>query len=60
MSRLIPAELSVILHADLGGVEWPGVQDHIRDSIDEDLAVVRANQTLLCSLRICIERRQIG
>ena len=46
VSRLVPAEQRLTVHANLGEVEWLGLQDHIRDTIDKDLAVVRANQTL--------------
>ncbi|MEM7003726.1 MAG: phosphoadenosine phosphosulfate reductase family protein [Pseudomonadota bacterium] len=43
----IPDSQIVVVHADLGEVEWNGVQDHIRNTIDHDLHVVRANKTLL-------------
>ena len=41
----------VVIHADLGRVEWDGVQDHIRRNIDHPLNVVRANKTLLDMVR---------
>lgn len=44
----VPAEQLVIVHANLGEVEWPGVIDHIRANIDGDqLHIVRAGKTLL-------------
>lgn len=48
ITKRVPAEQIVVVHADLGRVEWGGVQDHIRDSIgDFDLHVVRAGKRLL-------------
>ena len=43
----VPAEQIVVIHSDLGEVEWHGVQDHIRDTIEHELHVVRSNKTLL-------------
>ncbi|MGG0718706.1 phosphoadenosine phosphosulfate reductase family protein [Robertmurraya massiliosenegalensis] len=43
----IPSDQIVVVHSDLGEVEWEGVQDHIRMNIDHELNVVRANKTLL-------------
>lgn len=43
----IPADQLVVVHADLGKVEWPGVKDHIRATIAHDLNVVRASKTFL-------------
>ena len=51
LSRLVPAEQIVVVHADLGKVEWDGVQDHIRDTIDHDLHVVRAGKTFFDMVR---------
>ena len=47
LSGLIPAEQIVVVHSDLGEVEWSGVKDHIRDTIRHDLNVVKAGKTLL-------------
>ncbi|MCY3791469.1 MAG: phosphoadenosine phosphosulfate reductase family protein [Gemmatimonadetes bacterium] len=47
----IPHAQLVVIHADLGRVEWDGVQDHIRSNIDHPLNVVRANKTLLDMVR---------
>lgn len=47
ISRFVPADQICVVHADLGDVEWDGVQDHIRDTIDHELNVVRANKTFL-------------
>lgn len=32
----------VVVHADLGEVEWTGVKDHIRDTIEHELNVVKS------------------
>ena len=45
--RQVPHERIVVVHADLGKVEWHGVQDHIRATIAHELNVVRAEQDLL-------------
>lgn len=42
---LIPAAQRVVVHADLGEIEWHGVQDHIKATISEPLSVVRAGKT---------------
>lgn len=42
---LVPAEQIIVIHADLGEIEWPSVQDHIRANIDHPLNVVRAGKT---------------
>jgi DNA sulfur modification protein DndC len=40
---LVPADQLVVVHADLGRVEWSGVQDHILETIGSfELNVVRA------------------
>ena len=49
LKRIIPADQLLVIHADLGRVEWAGVQDHIRNTIgDLPLIVCRnENKTLL-------------
>jgi DNA sulfur modification protein DndC len=44
---LIPDEQIVVVHADLGEVEWKGVQDHIRNNVEHDVNVVMAGKTFL-------------
>ena len=44
---LVPADQIVVVHADLGEVEWSGVQDHINATISHPLNVVEANKSLL-------------
>lgn len=41
LSAMIPADQIVVVHADLGVIEWDGVQDHIRANISHELNVVR-------------------
>ena len=47
----IPHAQLVVVHADLGKVEWEGVKEHIEATIDHPLHVVRANKTLLDMVR---------
>lgn len=44
----VPRSQLVLIHADLGDVEWPGAQDHIRATTDgEPLHVCRSRRSLL-------------
>lgn len=45
ISRFVPSEQIVVVHADLGEIEWDGVQDHIRATINHPLNVVRSAKT---------------
>ncbi|MFF2909980.1 phosphoadenosine phosphosulfate reductase family protein [Paenibacillus sp. NPDC057934] len=47
LRTVVPDHQIVVVHADLGEVEWQGVQDHIWATIKHGLNVVRANKTLL-------------
>lgn len=49
--RSVPHERIVVVHADLGEIEWRGVQDHIRATIAHELHVVRANKTFFDMVR---------
>ena len=40
-----PHDQIVVVHSDLGEIEWEGVQDHIRNNISHPLNVVRAGKT---------------
>ncbi|WP_299076177.1 phosphoadenosine phosphosulfate reductase family protein [uncultured Paraglaciecola sp.] len=44
---IVPHDRIVVVHADLGEVEWTGVQGHIKTTVSHDLNVVRASKTLL-------------
>lgn len=43
----IPADQIEVVHADLGEVEWKGVQEHIKNNVDHEVHVVRAGKTFL-------------
>lgn len=47
LRSVIPHEQIVVVHADLGEVEWSGVQEHIRANVHHQVNVVRAGKTLL-------------
>lgn len=47
----VPDGLITVVHADLGEVEWHGVQDHIRNTIAHPLHVVRAEKTFFDMVR---------
>lgn len=42
LTAIVPADQLVVVHADLGDVEWTGVQDHIRNTVDHPVNVVSA------------------
>lgn len=48
---MVPHDQIVVVHADLGEVEWEGVQDHIRATISHPLNVVRAGKTFFDMVR---------
>lgn len=48
---VIPRDQLVVVHADLGKVEWEGVQDHIHATIRHRLNVVRAPKTFFEMVR---------
>jgi DNA sulfur modification protein DndC len=47
LAAIVPAEQIIIVHANLGEVEWSGVISHIEENISHDLNVVKAGKTLL-------------
>jgi 3'-phosphoadenosine 5'-phosphosulfate sulfotransferase (PAPS reductase)/FAD synthetase len=47
----VPRDRLVVVHADLGRIEWDGVKDHIRENIDHDLNVVQAGKTFFEMVR---------
>lgn len=49
LKRIVPADQLLVIHADLGKVEWNGVKEHIRNTVgDLPLIVCRnENKTLL-------------
>ena len=48
---IVPRAQLIVVHADLGEVEWEGVQDHIKATIRHPLNVVRASKTLFEMVR---------
>ena len=51
MSMVVPHSQIVVVHADLGEIEWDGVQDHIRQTITHPLNVVAAGKTFFDMVR---------
>jgi DNA sulfur modification protein DndC len=48
LREIVPDQQLLVIHADLGEVEWEGNVDHIRQTIDElPLIVCRSRRTLL-------------
>ena len=47
LRAFVPADQIIVVHANLGEVEWSGVVDHIESNIDHDLNIVKAGKTLL-------------
>lgn len=47
LKHVLPSEQLVVIHADLGIVEWKGVQDHIRKYTNHPINVVKAKKTFL-------------
>ena len=42
LSNLVPYDQIVVVHADLGEVEWDGIQEHIKSNIHHPLNIVKA------------------
>lgn len=51
LAQRVPHAQICVVHADLGKVEWTGVQEHIRATICHPLHVVRANKTFFEMVR---------
>lgn len=47
LKEVVPHDQIVVIHANLGEVEWPGVPDHIRNNTEHEVHVVRAKKTFL-------------
>jgi 3'-phosphoadenosine 5'-phosphosulfate sulfotransferase (PAPS reductase)/FAD synthetase len=45
LASLVPHDQICVVHADLGEIEWAGVQEHIKNTITHSLNVVTANKT---------------
>lgn len=44
---VVPASQIVVVHAELPGVDWDGIEAHIRSTIDHPLLVCKARRTFL-------------
>mgnify|MGYP003126104128 CR=1 FL=1 len=51
LSMIIPQEQIVIVHADLGAIEWRGVQDHIAETTGQAVNVVSAGKSFFDMVR---------
>ncbi|MTH95415.1 phosphoadenosine phosphosulfate reductase family protein [Roseibium sp. RKSG952] len=51
LSRVGPAGQLCVVHADLGEIEWRGVQEHIQATTSQALNVVRASKTFFDMVR---------
>lgn len=47
IKQVVPSNQIVVVHADLGEVEWEGVQDHILQNTDHRVWVVKAKKDFL-------------
>ncbi|REK69313.1 phosphoadenosine phosphosulfate reductase family protein [Paenibacillus paeoniae] len=47
LRTLVPDHQIVVVHADLGDVEWQGVQEHILTTTEHEVFTVRANKEFL-------------
>lgn len=47
LEKAVPQDQLIVVHADLGEMEWDGVQAHIRATINHPLHVVRAKKTFV-------------
>jgi DNA sulfur modification protein DndC len=45
LRRILPIQNFIVVHADLPEVDWPGTIDHIKDTINVELHVVRSKKT---------------
>ena len=48
---IVPDEQIIVVHADLGEIEWKGVDDHIRATTLHPLNIVRARKTFFQMVR---------
>lgn len=51
LKALVPKERLIVIHAHLPGVEWDGIIDHIKETIEHELIIVQAKKTLLDTVR---------
>ena len=58
VSRVVPREQLLVVHAPLGEVEWPGTLDHIEDTIPSSVPLILAHTASGKSLLDRIEERR--
>lgn len=47
LKEIVPDDQIIVVHSNLGEVEWPGVIDHIKNTTYHPVNVVKANKTFL-------------
>ena len=57
LSRIVPREQIIVIHAPLGEVEWPGTIEHIEDTLPDGVPLILAPVTSGKSLLDSIEER---
>ena len=57
LSRIVPREQTIVVHAPLGEVEWPGTMAHVEATIPEGVPLILAPVTSGKSLLDRIEER---
>lgn len=46
LKNLVPKERLIVIHANLGHIEWPGTIEHIKSTIEHELFITKAKKTL--------------
>lgn len=57
LREVIPHDQITVIHADLGEIEWDGVQSHIADTTIHQINVVKAVKTFFDMVRTRYEKR---
>ena len=57
LSRIVPREQTIVVHAPLGEVEWPGTIEHFEDTLPEGVPLILAPVSSGKSLLDSIEER---
>ena len=57
LSRIVPREQMVVVHAPLAEVEWPGAVEHVENTLPDGVALILAPVTSGKSLLDSIEER---
>lgn len=51
LERIIPGDRLIVIHADLPGMDWPGIEEHIRATTYHEFRKVRASKTFFDMVR---------